>query len=124
MTRALENSGVKEIFKIYRKRNKKWWELLPLRDDFSLLLAKDKAFWKEYGQDFGWFSSSTPYEIALEEIEHVKRKLDEYRWLYEGTSVFEIPLCKSKVGSWCYWVSIKFYLQDHGLSLQSSSSKF
>ncbi len=115
MSIPLQNSTlnlveIKEVFKRYRRRNKKWWELLPLRDDFSLLLAKDEEFWKKKGGNFGWFSEKTPYETALEEIEHVKENLEEYRWLYEETCIFEIPLCKSKIGSWCYWVSIKFIL--------------
>ena len=44
-----------EVFEAYRKKDKRWWEKLPLREDFSLLLAKDKEFWKENGENFGFF---------------------------------------------------------------------
>ena len=111
---SLDLEKTEKIFNIYRRKNKKWWELLPLRDEFSFLLAKDKEFWKKEGENFGWFSEKTPYETALEEVEHVKKKLREYKWLYEETFIFEIPLCRSKVGSWCYWVSIKFILSENG----------
>jgi len=103
--------SVEKAFKLYRRRNKKWWELLPLRDDFSLLLARNEEFWGKCGQDFGWFSKETPYETALRELEEVKEKINDYKQVYEQMGIFGTPLHKSKVGSWCYWVSVKKLLQ-------------
>ena len=99
------------IFEKFRRKQKNWWELLPLRKEFALILAKDRKFWEKEGQNFGWFYEKTPYEAAIEEVEHAKNKLEEYEWFYEESGIFEIPLCRSKVGSWCYWIAIKHLLK-------------
>lgn len=82
-----------------------WWTLLPIREDISLALAMDKKFWKTNGWKFGWQSDTTPFESALQEIETVD--LTDAEKFYKNTSLFEPGISRSKVGSWCWWISIK-----------------
>jgi hypothetical protein len=95
------------------QRETAWWELLPVREDIALALASDKKFWRKHGHRFGWHSLESPFDHAMREAKLAN--FEAARSFYESP-IFEDDLQRTKVGSWCGWVSMKHVLQHSSIS--------
>ena len=93
-----------------RHRHSEWWLLLAARPDIALALASEKKFWRDHGHQFGWHASESPFDRALAEANETD--FESARKFYEDTPIFEDELNRSKIGSWCWWVSLKHVLQQ------------
>lgn len=111
------------------------WELKAFNDWYlaiagengqrlALKLAQDKSFWRSKWFRYGWRRDSTPYEKAMKDIHSLSEQdFDFMQWFYEKSGIFELENFRaSKVGSWCYWVSVKFLKEYLILSNSSYSS--
>ena len=97
-----------------RQRDAQWWLLLAARQDIALALASEKKFWREHGHQFGWHASESPFDRALAEASETD--FESARWFFEDTPIFEDGLDRAKIGSWCWWVSIKHVFQQSSFS--------
>lgn len=99
--------NTKHSLKLLQKHDRKWWEVMPIREDLSLFLSKDKQFWKRLGDKFGWHCDKNPYEISEKEFDKYKNEYSKMQYYFEESGIFEAPISRTKLGEWCWWVSIK-----------------